>query len=122
MKKTIMIVEDDELFSEMYRYKLEREGFEIIINNNGVDAISRLSSMEQEPDLVLLDLIMPHMNGFEVLKTVRTCEKLNRSKIIVFSVLSEARSECIELGAYDFIGKSEVTPKELTEKIKAVLS
>lgn len=124
MKKTIMIVEDNVILSDMYRYKLELEQFQVIVKSNGLAAITKLSDMDPEPDLVLLDLMMPGMNGFEVLETVKTCDKLKNSKIIVFSNLNEPkdRQRCLDLGADDFILKSSVTPRELVEKIRNVLA
>jgi DNA-binding response OmpR family regulator len=123
MKKIIMIVEDNVILSDMYRFKLELEQFQVIVKSNGLAAITKLSDMEPEPDLVLLDLMMPGMNGFEVLETVKACDKLKHSKIIVFSNLNEPkdRQRCLDLGADEFILKSSVTPKELVEKIRNVL-
>ena len=122
MNKTIMIVEDNELCSEMYRYKLEKEGFNLIIKRNGIEALSYLAQMDTVPDLVLLDLDMPVMDGFETLKAVRTCETLKETRIIVFSSLVETRECCIDLGANDFIAKMETTPKQLAERLKTELA
>lgn len=124
MKKIIMIIEDNPILSEMYRFKLELENFTVIVKADGLAAITKLSDMDPEPDLILLDLMMPGMNGFEVLETVKACNRLQNSKIIVFSNLNETkdRERCLELGADDFILKSSVTPKQLIERIHTALS
>ena len=126
MEGSIMIVEDNIILSDMYRYKLEKEQFHVIVKNNGLDAIAKLADTDPDPqpDLILLDLMMPGMNGFEVLETLKTSDKLKHSKIIVFSNLNEPkdRQRCLDLGADDFILKSSITPKELVEKIRNVLA
>lgn len=118
-----MIVEDNAILSEMYKYKLELEGFTVIVKSDGLAAITKLSDMDPEPNLILLDLMMPGMNGFEVLETVRACGKLKHSKIIVFSNLNEPkdREQCLSLGADEFILKASVTPKELVGRIRNIL-
>ena len=120
--KTILLVEDDELCCEMYRYKLEKEGFELVIKHDGAEALFHLSETDKKPDLMLLDLAMPTMDGFEVLKHVRAAETLQGFRVIVFSALAEARDCCLGLGAHDFIAKTDVTPKQLAEKLKLALA
>jgi response regulator RpfG family c-di-GMP phosphodiesterase len=68
-KKTIMIVEDNPQLSDMYRFKLELAGYHVIVKYDGLAAISSL--LNADPDLILLDIMMPGMNGFEVLQTIR---------------------------------------------------
>lgn len=124
MKTTVLIIEDNVLVSEMYKYKLEMEGFEVIIKRDGITGLEKLEGMEKEPDVILLDLMMPNMNGFEVLEKVRQDLHLNHAKIIVFSNLNEPkdRERCFDLGADDFILKASITPKELIERIHKILA
>ncbi len=121
MQKTIMIVEDNKTLSDMYRFKLELEWYKVIAKHDGLAAISSLGSLK--PDLILLDIMMPGMNGFEVLDVLRGQPSLIHSKILVFSNLNDPkdRQKCIDLGADDFVLKASVTPKELVQRVKILL-
>jgi len=91
--------------------------------DNGTAALEKLDQMTVEPDLILVDLMMPGISGFEIIEKIKNSNKNKKTKIIVFSNLNETkdRERCFALGADDFILKANITPKELVEKIKLIL-
>lgn len=119
-KTTIMLCEDEEFVARSYLRKLEAEGYTVIHAHNGQEALTLLET--EKPDLILLDLMMPLKTGFEVLKEINasTDENLKKIPIIVASNLGQKSDidESKKLGAKDFLVKSNVSLKELAEKIK----
>ena len=117
-KKKIMIVEDDSFVMDIYQTKLSHEGFEIIESINGVEALNKLAI--EKPDMILLDIIMPQMNGLETLEKIKKDERLKDIPIILLSNLSQKEdiAKGMELGAVDYLIKSHFTPSEVLEKIK----
>lgn len=122
-KQTIMIVEDDTFVMDIYQTKLSQEGFGIISAANGMEALKKLEGGEIIPDLILLDIIMPYVNGLEVLKKVKEREKLKNIPVILLTNLSQKEevNKGIELGANDYLIKSHFTPSEVLEKIRHYL-
>lgn len=121
--KKILIVEDDSMLSEIYKKKFEMEGlFEIFVATSGTDAIGKAKKII--PDLILLDLVLPEMDGFEVIRELRKSKELNETKIIPFSNLSyeDNKKRLDELGTDGFIAKSEHTPQELIMKVEEILN
>ncbi len=120
-KKKIMIVEDDIFVMDIYRTKLSGEGFEVIEAENGVEAVKKIKG--NIPDLILLDIIMPYMNGLEFLEEIRKEEKYEKIPVILLTNLSQ-REEIesgMKLGASDYLIKSHFTPSEVLEKVKFFL-
>ncbi|MDO8572774.1 MAG: response regulator [bacterium] len=117
----IMIVEDDPFLSSIASSRMEREGYKISVAMNGEEALTLLEN--NIPDLILLDIIMPGMNGFEVLKKIKSNERLKDVLIIIFSNLSQEHEieEAKNLGADDFLIKANFTPMEIIEKINILL-
>lgn len=117
-KKKIMIVEDDVFVMDIYQTKLAQEGFEIIPALNGVEAMEKLQTIT--PDLMLLDIIMPYMDGLEVLRKVKADERLKNIPVILLTNLSQKDDidKGLGLGANDYLIKSHFTPSEVLEKIK----
>ncbi len=123
MKKKILIVEDDPMLIEIYKKKFsEDEDFEVFTAGSGVE--TRKIAAKEEPDLILLDLVLPEEDGFDVLKKIKNKGELSETKIIVFSNLSqeEEKHKAKKLGADDFWVKSEYTPQEAVDKVKAILN
>jgi len=120
-KKKILLVEDDAFVSDIYQIKLVHEGFEVIVSRNGLEAIKKLE--ELVPDLILLDIIMPYVDGIEVLKKIKSNETLKKIPVILLTNLSEKEKidEALEIGADDYLIKSHFTPSEVVEKINALL-
>lgn len=120
-KKKILLVEDDVFISSIYQTKLEREGFETIVAENGVEALKILE--KATPDLMLLDIIMPYMDGIEVLKKVKQEERWKKIPIILLTNLSEKEKidEALGIGADDYLLKSHFTPTEVLAKVNSLL-
>jgi CheY-like chemotaxis protein len=121
--KTIMIVEDDTFVLDIYHTKLSNEGFEIITAADGVEAMEKLEKEKIVPNLILLDIIMPNMDGLEVLRRVQKIEALKNTPIVMLTNLSQRDEieEALNLGAKDYLIKSHFTPVEVLEKINKYL-
>jgi len=120
--KKVLIVEDDPMLSEIYQKKFEKNGqFEVIHAASGMEAQEK--AKKEKPDLVLLDLVLPEMDGFDVLKALREDATLDNTKIIPFSNLSQEdnKKKLVELGADGFISKSEHTPQQLVVEVLKIL-
>jgi len=119
--KKILIVEDDSFLQGLEAGKLEKEGYKIITASTGEEAMKKIN--EPEIDLVLLDLILPNFDGFDILKKIKETEALKNIPVIVFSNLSEEKAikRSQELGATDFMVKSNFTLDELVKHISSVL-
>jgi DNA-binding response OmpR family regulator len=120
MSTKVLIVEDDSFLANAYRVKLSKQGFEIKIAGDGIEALSTLKAFT--PDVILLDLVMPNMDGFTFLRTMRADEKIKDIPVIVASNLGqkEDTDEAKKLGAIDFVIKSNLTMQDLVTKINAV--
>ncbi|MDD5749647.1 MAG: response regulator [Patescibacteria group bacterium] len=119
--KKILIVEDDEFLLQMYTTKLELEGFGVVEATNGREAIK--VAKKEKPDLILLDLNLPEIDGFEVLKQLRQDEETKEVKVIVLTNYSQKEhiDRCLELGASDYLIKAHFVPSEVIKKIKDIL-
>ena len=119
--KKILIIEDEEIILDLLKKKLAQEGFEISIAENGEEGLRIMKQVL--PDLVLLDIVMPKMGGFEVMEEMRKDSELKRIPVIVVSnsgqpvEIDKAR----ELGAKDWLIKTEFDPKEVIDKVKRQL-
>ncbi|MCB0743198.1 MAG: response regulator transcription factor [Ignavibacteriales bacterium] len=113
----ILLVDDEKDIVEFLQYNLEAEGFEVISANDGIEALSK---MEEKPDLVVLDVMMPKMNGYEVLKNIRLNENYNEIPIIFLTAKTSEFDELkgFDLGADDYI-KKPISPKMLVARVKS---
>lgn len=119
-KKRILIVDDEENILELLKYNLEKNGFEVVPKDNGEDA---LEEMEREDfDLVLLDLMLPGIDGLEVLKTIRGHQRIKNIPVIMLTAKNEEIDTVLglEMGADDYIGKP-FGVHELLARVKALL-
>ncbi len=119
--KTLLVVEDEVMLQELIMKSLEKEGCRVLTAANGEEALQRIK--EERPQLVIMDIVMPIKDGFEVMTELRQAEILPRLPIIVFSNLNrqEDIDRGLELGAKAFLVKSSVTPAELLEIVRDVL-
>jgi len=117
----ILVVEDDSFVMDIYHTKLSQEGYEVIEARNGIEAMKKLENVR--PDLIILDIIMPYMDGIEVLRKIKKDENLKTIPIILLTNLSQKEeiNEGLGLGASDYLIKSHFTPSEVLEKIKICL-
>lgn len=120
-KYKLLIVEDDETLSEMYKIKFEKEWFEVMVANNWFDASIKIWWFK--PNVILLDIMMPDMDWFETLKVFRQQTSLD-TKIIMFSNLDKDDDikEAMKLWADDYLIKANVTPKQAVEKVYSLLN
>lgn len=122
MGTNILIVEDDTVIAKMYAEKFEREGFVVKRAENGIEAATVIASFI--PDVILMDMMMPTMNGFETIGMIRTlAPSLEQSKIIVFSNLSseQDRERAMSLGADGYLLKAETTPSDAVTYVRKVM-
>ncbi|MCL5407540.1 MAG: response regulator [Patescibacteria group bacterium] len=119
--KTILLVDDDLTLLEMYEDRLKAEGFTIVQAKNGEEALNK--AREIKPALVILDVMMPKVNGFDVLKNLRGDVEFKDIPIIMLTALIQDvdRAQGKKLGATDYIVKSETMPGEVIAKIKKAL-
>lgn len=118
MSKTVLIVEDNDFIRNMYQLKLSKSGIETVEANDGAMALSKIA--EVKPDLVLLDLMMPNMGGLEVLEQLRQQKMVPNLPVLILTNIMDQLTidKCKVLGACDYIVKTDLTPKEVVDKIK----
>ncbi len=121
MDKKILIIEDDKFLRELIARKLTDEGFNIVEAVDGEDGVKKIK--EENPDLVLLDLILPSIDGFEVLSRVKSDPSVSSIPIIILSNLGQKEEveKGLNLGAVDYLIKAHFTPGEIIGKIKNIL-
>lgn len=118
----IAIVEDDVAISQMYRIKFESEGYSVDTAENGKLGLELIKEMK--PDMVLLDLMMPEMDGEEMLSKLRETSYGKNMKVIILTNMgeSEAPKSIKEMGVEAFILKANMTPRQVAELVKEHLS
>lgn len=116
--KKILLVEDEEIMIDILQRKLTKEGYEISVAGNGEDGLKAMK--EVEPDLVLLDIIMPKMGGFEVMEAMGKDSKLKKIPVIVISNSGQPVeiNRVKKLGAKDWLIKTEFDPQEVLVKVR----
>ena len=117
-KKKILLVEDDMALSAGYRSRLEIEGFDVREANNGEDALS--ATVEYRPDLILLDVMMPKISGFDVLDILRNTPETANVRIIMLTALSQPKDKerAESLGVDDYLVKSQVVIGDVVARVK----
>ena len=121
MQKKILIIEDDDFFRGLIGKKLLFEEFDVYMASNGEEGISKLK--EHKPDLVLLDMLLPSMDGFEVLTKIKEDPAISVTPVIIASNLVEKEDvdRALKMGAIDYMIKSQYTPEMIIEIVKKVL-
>lgn len=117
-KKKILLVEDDETLASVYLERLEAEGFDIRVVGNGEDALS--NALEYKPDLILLDVMMPKISGFDVLDIIRNTPETTNVHVVMLTALSQPKDKerAEQLGVDDYLVKSQVVIADVIERIK----
>jgi len=117
-KKVLLLVEDDPLLINMYQAKFSSEGFEVFTATDGEAGLTLASS--EKPDIVLLDIMMPKMDGIEVLRRLKQDKNFSNIPVLMLTNLSEAakQKEALKLGAKEFIVKANHTPTQVVDKVK----
>lgn len=116
--KKILIIEDDTFLQGLAANKLQAEGFEVNTASNGNEALTNLD--QEMYDAIILDLMLPDISGFDILKQIRSRETNNKLPVLIFSNLSDDKDikQGLDLGATDFLVKANFTLEELVEKVK----
>lgn len=122
--KSILLGEDNVLIAQLYQTALTAYGFSVQMAFDGEEVMRHLNGNEQYPDLLLLDLLMPKLNGYDIIKRVKHNPALKNIPIVVLTNLSDSHDaeQALELGAALYLVKNEYTPIQLVMKIKEVLA
>lgn len=120
--KTILLVDDEQFIVVAYKDGLERAGYQVTIAHNGKEALDAFVTLK--PDLVLLDLMLPIMNGFELLQSMKEDESLKHIPVLVLTNLSQPsdEAEARSYGVVDFMVKADVSLKDLLTRIDEILA
>jgi DNA-binding response OmpR family regulator len=120
-KIKVLIIEDDGYISDMYKIKFKSENFDTIIASDGIEGMKYLE--KEMPDIILLDIVMPQIDGFNVLKMIKKEKRLDNIPVILLTNLSQKENieRGFELGANGYIIKAHFTPSEVVKKIKETL-
>lgn len=121
MPNTILVIEDDKFLRELIAEKLTKEGYKTSEAIDGEEGIKKIR--DEKPDLILLDLILPGIDGFEVLSRMEKEPSIARIPVIILSNLGQREDveRGLKMGAVDYLIKAHFTPREVIDKIKAVL-
>lgn len=123
-QKTILIVEDEEDLREMYALGFLNKGYIVLQAVNGVEALQQLEKEHAKIDMILLDIVMPGMDGFATLEKIKQDERFQKKAVIFLTNLDneEDRQQALEMGAKDYFVKSQYTPAELVGKIALIFN
>jgi len=121
MAKKILIIEDDKFLRELILRKLLKAGYKVSYAIDGEEGLKKIK--EEKPDLVLLDLILPGTDGFEVLEKTKSDIEISSISVIILSNLGQKEDieRGLKLGAIDFLVKAHFTPQEIVDKIEKIL-
>ena len=122
MSKKILIIEDEQYLVDMYVVRFEAEGYKVMSALNGLDGIKL--AKKEKPDLILLDLVMPKMDGFKVLEELRKLPAIKETKIYIFSNLGQTDevAKGLNNGANGYFVKSNLTPSQLVNKVNNIFA
>lgn len=117
--KKILIIEDDVFLNELMAKKLLEEGFDVLKAANGEEGLEQ--ARQENPDLILLDLILPGMDGFEILEKLKEDQETSPIPVIILSNLGQREDieRGFDLGADDYLIKAHFTPDEIVERARA---
>lgn len=121
-KIRILLVEDDEFLAGMYVAKLDLEDFTVSHANDGEKGLKL--AMEEKPDIILLDIILPKMSGFDVLKDLKVDPQTKDIPVVLLTNLGQRDDvqKGLDLGAADYLIKAHFMPSEVVEKIKKIIA
>lgn len=120
-EKTILLVEDDQILVKMYARKFEKEGFKVLMAFDGEEGLKAVQGANPKPGIILLDVMLPKINGFEFLTKVKADPSTKDIPVIMLTNLggaTEDREKGKKLGAIDYLVKSDMTPAQIVEKVK----
>ncbi len=117
MARKILLVEDEEIMIGLLQRKLQQAGYQVSVAKNGEEGLEKMK--EEKPDLILLDIIMPKMGGFEVMEEMNKDKKLKKIPVIIISNSGQPVEigKAQELGAKDWLIKTQFDPQEVIDKV-----
>ncbi len=121
-RKTVLLVDDDPLILRMYHRKLTDDGYAVATATNGEEALGQVA--KEKPDLILLDVMMPKMNGVEVLKRLKADERTKDIPVIFLTNLGDSTDDMEKakaLGASEYLVKADVSLKQLSERVASIV-
>jgi len=120
--KKILIADDEHLVLEKAAEYFKKEGFEVVLANDGQQAFSE--ALNKKPDIIILDILMPKMDGLEVLKKLRKDKWGKQAKVIVLTNLNQAQksAEAMDLGVMDYLVKNDWSVEQVVAKVNKILS
>jgi len=121
-KGTVLIADDDITLRDMYQTRLETDGYKVLVAADGKETLNVIK--QQKPDVVLLDIMMPKMNGLDVLAQMKKDETMKMIPVIILTALIQDLTKVKSLmgGADDYLMKSEVMPGEVIKKVEKVMA
>ncbi|MBI2589377.1 response regulator [Candidatus Saccharibacteria bacterium] len=121
MSSKILLVEDDNNLREIFEMRLQAEGFSTVVASDGEEAL--VVALREKPDLIIADVMMPKMSGFEMLETLRATPDMNKVKVVVMTALGQAedRTRGEALGVVKYLVKSQVTLEDFVRVVKEVM-
>ncbi len=121
MAKTILIIEDEQTLASLLQHKLSRRGYRSIVAGDGREGLKKIK--EIHPDLILLDIIMPEMGGFEVMEAKQKMKEIKDIPVMIISNSGQPVeiSQAQKLGAVDWIIKTNFDPEEVMRKVEKIL-
>ena len=124
MSKILLLVEDDPLMSRMYERAFRLNNLEVEQVFDGEAAIAKLETMNPKPILIVLDVMMPKMSGFDVLKHIKASPEIKKIPVVMLSNLAgqEDVEKALSMGAVLYLVKSQYEPKEVVDKIKEIIA
>ncbi len=119
--KSILLVEDDSFLVDIYLTKLKEIGFSVKTAADGEECLKKIE--EEVPDILLLDIVLPHIDGWEILRKLKKSDKYNKVKVVIISNLGQEEEvkKGLKLGAEKYLIKAHYTPSEVVEEIRKIL-
>ena len=119
--KKVLFVEDDPFLIDIYGTKLKQAGYEIAVQSDGEKVVA--SILKEKPDVVVLDIVLPHVDGWDILRSIQENEEAKRTKIIILSNLGQKDEveKGLQLGAARYLIKAHYTPSQVVGEITKVL-
>lgn len=121
-RKKILLIEDDSFISQMYSMKFKQTNFDFVVARDGAEGMEL--AKKEKPDLILLDIILPEMDGFEVLRQLKEDPMLQSIPVVLLTNLGQQENiqKGMAMGAKDYIIKAHYTPQEVVEKAQTFLT
>ena len=122
VKGSVLIADDDITLRDMYQTRLETDSYKVLVSADGEETLQIVK--DQKPDIVLLDIMMPKMNGLDVLAHMKKDEEMKKIPVIILTALIQDLTKVKSLmgGADDYLMKSEVMPGEVIKKVEKVMA